>query len=436
MIRLLVNDFSCIKNADFTVGKYNVLIGPQASGKSVLCKLLYFFVESVIQSHELVLEQKSTEEFADSIRHKFAHWFPKSAWGEKKFSIHFDMGDFSIKVSRTGQKGSVNDNLRIILSKPLKNHLMNLEANYAKSLKALQTDKKKAMPEFQFKIEFFVWSKKLLNEVLAEDQIIYQRFVPAGRSFFTNLGRAFMAFDQGRVLDPITLEFGRIYTSLLEENSNSKFKRPAKELELEFSDILGGSITWEDERPKLQTPDGRVIPFSALSSGQQELLPLAVILRRMVESQKSWRMPRSGIFYIEEPEAHLFPSAQSDVIERLVSITGEDRQAQRLILTTHSPYVLSKLNNLAKAGLLSTQLHGSSRNALDKIVSKKSQIKPGELKAFAIIDGEMKNLVGDDGLIDGEYLDEISNRIGSEFAKLLDLEFEADAAQEMRSRDD
>lgn len=97
---------------------------------------------------------------------------------------------------------------------------------------------------------------------------------------------------------------------------------------------------------------------------------------------------------------------------------------------------MTKLNNLAKAGLLKHDLPANMVGRLDRIVKKQNRIEPGTLHAYAIIDGEMKNLVGDDGLIDGEYLDEISNRIGSEFAKLIDLELEADAAEGMRSRDD
>jgi predicted ATPase len=40
--KLTVNNFSVIKHAELEFGKITVLIGPQASGKSLLCKLAYF----------------------------------------------------------------------------------------------------------------------------------------------------------------------------------------------------------------------------------------------------------------------------------------------------------------------------------------------------------------------------------------------------------
>ena len=84
MIRLQVNDFLCIRTADFTVGKYNVLIGPQASGKSMISKLLYFFVETVFDMHEQIIENRSMEDYKEHIRSKLSAWFPVSAWGRQE----------------------------------------------------------------------------------------------------------------------------------------------------------------------------------------------------------------------------------------------------------------------------------------------------------------------------------------------------------------
>ena len=47
MRKLTVKNFSVIKDATLEFGKITVLIGPQASGKSLLCKLAYFFEQVV-----------------------------------------------------------------------------------------------------------------------------------------------------------------------------------------------------------------------------------------------------------------------------------------------------------------------------------------------------------------------------------------------------
>jgi predicted ATPase len=47
MRKLTVKNFSVIKDAELEFGKITVLIGPQSSGKSLLCKLAYFFGQIV-----------------------------------------------------------------------------------------------------------------------------------------------------------------------------------------------------------------------------------------------------------------------------------------------------------------------------------------------------------------------------------------------------
>ena len=50
--RLVITNFLDIEHADIEIKSFNVLIGPQASGKSVIAKLLWFF-KSFIDSENL-----------------------------------------------------------------------------------------------------------------------------------------------------------------------------------------------------------------------------------------------------------------------------------------------------------------------------------------------------------------------------------------------
>lgn len=425
MIRLQVNDFSCIKTADFTVGKYNVLIGPQASGKSVISKLLYFFVETVFDMHEQVIENRSMEDYKEHIRNKLSAWFPVSAWGDKKFNLLFEMGDISIKITRNSRKDQINDNLRITPSAALKNHFVEVHDLVKKMRKDAQIGKQTTYQFYELDRQIKSLALDLLQQSTKDDFLQFQTFIPAGRSFFTNLGRTIMAFDQGSMFDPITLQFGRLYIAMQDASRANRILNSNARQEFDFNDIIGGAMVWENDKPFIKAHDGRLIPFSALSSGQQELLPLIAALQSLSTRQSRGQSPRPYLIYIEEPEAHLFPSAQSEVIEGLVSMIGSQARLRRLVLTTHSPYVLSKMNNLAKAGLLERDLPEKLGGRLDRIVKKKYRIQPGTLNAYAIIDGDLKNIVDEDGLIDGEYLDGISNKIGSEFSKLIDLEIDS-----------
>ena len=52
---------------------------------------------------------------------------------------------------------------------------------------------------------------------------------------------------------------------------------------------------------------------------------------------------------IEEPEAHLHPAAQTQMA---VALTGLVRAGVRVVLTTHSDWLLKEISNLIREGEL------------------------------------------------------------------------------------
>lgn len=424
MIRLRVENFSCIKKADIQFGDLTILIGPQASGKSVLSKLAYFFIETIGEQYEQVLEQKSFDEFSEVVKNKFSEWFPIAAWGSSKLKIEFELGDYKLRLTRTSYDDALRDNLRLWSSPFVKEHYKQT-LELTRSLRQKSSKRRQGhFGDVELGWEIRDAGLKVLQESLGADFIQTQIFIPAGRSFFTTLGRAFLAFDQGSTLDPITVRFGRLYSSYQDElrffARASRANSPADD----FESLLGGKIVWEGERPSLLSNDGRRVPFSALSSGQQELLPLVVTLSAP-ERIYGRRQLASSLMYIEEPEAHLFPSAQSALIEGLSALLNDNTSPRRLMLTTHSPYVLSKINNLIKAGQLENMLPSAKQVVLNRVAAKASRIYPGRANAYAIINGEIKDIVDENGLVGAEYLDSISGEIAHQFDQLLDLEFES-----------
>jgi hypothetical protein len=94
------------------------------------------------------------------------------------------------------------------------------------------------------------------------------------------------------------------------------------------------------------------------------------------------------------------------------------------VITTHSPYTLSAFNNLIYAGQL-----GKNDSIRRKIpVDEKYWIEPGSFRAYSIHDGVLKPILSKSGLINAEYLDSVSETIGSEFDSLLRLEYESTKA--------
>ncbi|MBC6437447.1 MAG: AAA family ATPase [Rhodobacteraceae bacterium] len=113
------------------------------------------------------------------------------------------------------------------------------------------------------------------------------------------------------------------------------------------SNILNGKITVERtdvSYPRFTyTPEGwdkpRSLPLVNVSSMVSELAPVALYLRHYVRP--------GDLLILEEPEAHLHPAMQ---VAFAREIAGWVRHGVRVLLTTHSEWVLEEIANLVAAG--------------------------------------------------------------------------------------
>ena len=107
------------------------------------------------------------------------------------------------------------------------------------------------------------------------------------------------------------------------------------------NDILSGSILTEDSSMNYPVytfrPTGwkRTLPLMNASSMISELAPVVLFLRHAVQT--------GDTLIIEEPEAHLHPAMQREFTRQIAAMT---RAGIRVIITTHSEWVLEELANL------------------------------------------------------------------------------------------
>lgn len=124
--------------------------------------------------------------------------------------------------------------------------------------------------------------------------------------------------------------------------------------------------------------------------------------------------------FLEEPEQNLYPFTQKDLIGRLASLTNQSRK-HSLFLTTHSPYVLTSLNNLIYAA----EVGKDHRTKAAEIISEQYWLSFDEVAAWYIKDGLAECILDQDlKLIKAEVIDEVSNVLNSDYDKLMDLEYE------------
>ncbi|AEK24448.1 AAA family ATPase [Capnocytophaga canimorsus] len=138
--------------------------------------------------------------------------------------------------------------------------------------------------------------------------------------------------------------------------------------------------------------------------------------------------PKNLSIFVEEPELSLFPSAQRRLINRLIKdCFVENRHINcttRLAFATHSPYILASLNNLLLAGELAS-LKPERKGDIDEVVSDRYWLTMKQIGVYFIQDGILKSAMDEEEkMIDGNFLDAISEEISEEFSKLLDIQYE------------
>ena len=111
-------------------------------------------------------------------------------------------------------------------------------------------------------------------------------------------------------------------------------------------DILSGKIEFEVKKGKIRERisymiEDKKIPLYRASSMVSELASLVIFLKNLL-------MPNDLLIF-EEPESHLHPDSQvkiAKVISKLI------KKNLNLIITTHSDFLLQKINNYLKISVL------------------------------------------------------------------------------------
>lgn len=129
----------------------------------------------------------------------------------------------------------------------------------------------------------------------------------------------------------------------------------------------------------------------------------------------------------ENPGSGSFPTEHIKFVSYIAERLNRDKD---IVVTTHSPYVLTSLNNLIFAGQLYDYVNANKKysskfidgNKLKEIIPERKAIRPGDLSAYFVERGKLIDIIDHEtGLIICEKIDEASVIIEREFDKLLQL---------------
>jgi len=435
MHQLVVKNLGPINNCEVRINDFVLFIGPQSSGKSTISKLIFFFLGMRDEVVDFLLDQAYQNEkefkfnvFTKQVRRKFVEfWGPtpqhrdlyiryqynKDTWVE----VALDQQHHKYVTPRFSQ--NIIDNIYSTFEE-LKN--LQVESKSAHSLFStanvisFERSRSEIIKNLKDKYgAFFDFNKELL-------------FIPAGRSLLSTLS------DQLQYIHPHQLDYPMRQFIERINSTKSFFGKPLDDL-IKDKKILYGSNVWDTsirktkkiisrilkgeyihdkEGGKLYVGNGRYTKINFSSSGQQEsiwiLLSLFLVVLDKVDA----------CIFIEEPEAHLFPCAQKDMVE-LVSFIYNVLKAQ-FIITTHSPYILSAMNNHIYAFIVGCK----QPTKIAEIIEKDEWLNIDKISGYFVKDGQINSLIDKDlSMLRTELIDSASDDVNKEYDAMFTLHQEA-----------
>jgi|GEM_PF-1953150 len=422
---LTVQNFSVIKEAELEFGKITVLIGPQARGKSLLCKLAYFLRgEAPAIAIDSLLDRQKWEDFLEAVNRGFSERFLTTGWLKTNSEAGYASQRYTAKLH--GKGDPLSPGIGYTFSEEFKNLYGLIWNNPGKQLPSANGSRS------ELRRDLFVEFSLLQDRKRTESST----YIPSGRALFTDASKSILAL-QNPDIDQITRRFAGLiaWDSRWKAGYLTTGRNVIREVESAMSQIAGGTVVVVGGRPFFLSSDGRNLPLSVQSSGTLELLPMFNVIDQLACSQEDLYAhaaaaeispiadisEHSPLIYLEEPEAHIFPRTQYELVKLFAQLANDPILNFDWVITTHSPYILSAFNNLIEASQV-VAAKPELKDQIAKLIPERYWIKPEDFRAYAIEDGVLESIVAEDtGLVSANYLDQVSETIGMEFDELLRL---------------
>lgn len=434
---LRIENLGPIKKLEIEIKQFNLFIGEQASGKSTICKTVFFFREFkqclIEYLYNISVNGVGESQFPKALNRQmkdtFVQLFGYSWHLPANLSAEFYYTqDFWINV-RLKQAKDGKRYLSLGYSNQIKNEVKKLEQEAQKNYNSLKLYDSISIFTLNERSRFHSEIEKKVNTLLDDDKTTY--YIPAGRgllSLMTNqktrvdydmidlVNRRFMQF-----IETIQPRFDGGVSEVYKYYPVEERKFDVHRLSEQIIRSMKGEYIYSKGREYLREQrSNEQILINFASSGQQELLwllnQLYVLLLR---NEKSFVI-------IEEPEAHVYPLLQREVLEFIVEFMNYT--GSTVIVTTHSPYILTSMNNLYVGGRL-VEHNPEAKLRVEKILGKGKYIRPANLQAYKLRSEKdvtkAESLLSDDSEdIDAGLIDDVSEKINRHYTELFYLEEE------------
>ena len=447
--RLEITNFGPVRKASIEIRPVLILIGQQASGKSTVAKLIYFFQslsaeffsryyqssrKGVDMEHDLIIPIR--EKFYDFFGSTFHlpnfeivyHYednrdLTLSLTANKKINAHFSENFFTKKDFQElcGYKKmllQLKAELAIMDNVAKKVALDERHLNYLHQL----ADKINMLFCNEHNDSLFILAGR--NATIGYSETFENMLQQSIQKNIEEQGRRAFETKEQTIDETLMLSFMQRVVKMRQAfinlgnfegmiaHANAKLKPRLKLANKLIREVLHGQYSNSEFGERIVHPGQGYVYLKNASSGQQESI------RILQDAFLSIYQGNKLLRIVEEPEAHLFPEAQMFTIQLLVLMLNS-APSGHLILTTHSPYTLTVINNLIFAAKVGAQ-HLEQTNA---IIRKELWLPLENVSAYMLQDGEASDIMDADlGEIKAELIDSISTVINQQYDQLLQLD--------------
>ncbi len=400
--RLVIKNFGPIKSVDLDLGKMTILIGDQATGKSTIAKVLAVcrYFSYIVNYKDFEHKISSQDTFKDN--NQFLKGL--SDWGiigyiKPNSYIKYNSSLYNFEFDALLDE--IIDNETFIF-----NTKTRLEpfGNFKKLLKELEDLREAEMSLISDDNPKENWTPNenfyRLNVKKVMDNPFY---IPTERALQTN------SYGKDLLISDAQID---------ELNKINRILRSAKKewhidhLSVSYKNIDGQGFVKKSN-------EDLYFPLNYGASGYQSSIPITLII------QYHNVYLRSRTFIIEEPELNLFPKTQKNLIEFFVESINNNGHS--FLIPTHSPYVLSSLNNLMVAYRVGQKQKEKVIKELK--IEEKYWLNPKDISAYGLEYDEKEGGIIHKDLflkdlqeISLDYLDGVSSEINDTWDKLIELE--------------
>ena len=393
MSSIIIQNFGAIKEqrAPIEIKKVTFFIGNQGSGKSTIAKLIatFMWIEKALVRGDY---DKKWIERKNKFKNTFLPYHRIENYLRENTFIQYEGEAYMITYEKGGvkieEKKNNNYSLPQIMYVPSERNFI----AYVKSPKEL----------------------KLSSEALKDFLTEFDNSKGIVKNLELPINNAILDYD--KLNDTLNLKGKDYKIKLTEASSGFQSFAPiymvssylAKSVEKQSEVKVGMS---GDEKDRFRKEVEKIYSSKELTE-EQKNIAISVLSKKFNKT--------SFVNIVEEPEQNLFPTSQRDMLYSLLKINNEI-PANKLIITTHSPYLVNYISVAVEAGNIQNAVN---EEQIGKIIPLSALVKSEDLAIYELDEkdgtvrllGDYNGIPSDENMLNLQ-IDETNNL----FADLLDL---------------